>query len=334
MKSKTLCLILIGIAVGSISARAEDHSGHAEHKGHEHAEKEQAEHVDKDEHAEEGKHEEHEEGAIKLSDEVLREFGIEVKTAGTAEIALETTLPGEILINQDRLAHVVPRYPGVVLEVRKNIGDTVIKGEVVAILEGNDSLTPYPLKSMIDGVVIDKHITLGEGLQTDRSVYTIADLSEVWVSVTLYQKDLLTVRKGFSAVISGGEHLSTAAGIIDYVSPTLDQHTRTGYARLVLPNADALWKPGMFITARVKVGSESPAVVIPKTALQTLEHGVSVFVQTEEGFEPREVELGKFHRTRVEIVSGLQPGETYVSEGGFTLKAELGRGEMDSGHSH
>lgn len=306
MKSKTIYLMAAAMAFALGSVQAEEHGGH----------------------------DGHEEGAIKLSPEVLQEFGIELATAAGGTIAVETMLPGEIQINQDRLAHVVPRYPGVVLEVKKNIGDSVKKGEVVAVLEGNDSLTPYSLKAMIDGVVIDKHITLGESLQTDRDVYTIADLGDVWVSVTLYQKDLALVRKGQTVTISGGVRMEPAQGKIDYVSPTLDERTRTGYARVVLPNKDGRWKPGMFIAAEVEVGNKAALVVVPQTALQTLEEGISVFVETDEGFEPRRVEPGRANRTQVEILSGLEAGERYVSKGGFTLKAELGRGEMDEGHSH
>jgi len=243
-------------------------------------------------------------------------------------------LPGEIQINQDRLAHVVPRYAGVVLEVKKNIGDSVKKGETVAILEGNDSLTPYPLKSMIAGVVIDKHVTKGESLQTDREIYAIANLSNVWVNITLYQKDLAQVRKGQAVTISGGVHLDSTKGIIDYVSPTLDERTRTGYARVVLPNRNGHWKPGMFISAKVEISNKAAKIVIPKTALQTLKEGISVFVKTDEGFEPRLVKIGRTNRKQVEVLSGLKSGDRYVSKGGFTLKAELGRSEMSSGHSH
>jgi cobalt-zinc-cadmium efflux system membrane fusion protein len=77
-------------------------------------------------------HNEHEEGAIKLSSEVLKEFGVELDTVTSGTISFSTTLPGEVQINQDRLAHVVPRYPGVVLEVKKKIGDVVSEEDVLA----------------------------------------------------------------------------------------------------------------------------------------------------------------------------------------------------------
>jgi cobalt-zinc-cadmium efflux system membrane fusion protein len=277
-------------------------------------------------------HNEHEEGAIKLSSEVLKEFGVELDTVTSGTISFSTTLPGEVQINQDRLAHVVPRFPGVVLEVKKKIGDVVSEGDVLAVIEGNDSLTPYMLEAMTGGTIIEKHITKGENLQTEESAYTIADLSDVWVILTLYQKDLFQVRVGQAVTVSGGAHLSSAKGVIDYVSPTLDEHTRTGYARVVLSNQDGMWKPGMFITGDIDQGEEPVDLVVPKTAIQTLDEGASVFVETSEGFVPRKVSLGRANRTHVEILSGLADGERYVVRGGFTLKAELGRGEMDEGH--
>jgi cobalt-zinc-cadmium efflux system membrane fusion protein len=316
---------IAGMAAAAMGAQAQQ--GHSDEDGHGHAATKAAE-------TGHDGHDEHEEGLIKLSPEVLEEFGVELDTARSGTIAFTTTLPGEIQINQDRLAHVVPRYPGLVLEVRKKIGDTVARGEVLAILEGNDSLTPFPLKSMIDGTVIDKHITLGESLQPDSVVYTIADLDDVWVNLTLYQKDLLLVRKGQPVTVTGGAHLPTAQGVIDYVSPTMDEHTRTGSARVVLPNPDGAWKPGMFVLGAVFLGEEAAGVVVPATAIQTLEDGASVFVETAEGFEPRPVRLGRMNRLQVEILSGLRAGERYVARGGFTLKAELGRGEMDEGHAH
>jgi cobalt-zinc-cadmium efflux system membrane fusion protein len=221
-----------------------------------------------------------------------------------------------------------------VLEVHKNIGDQVRNGEAVAVLESNDSLTPYTLKSRIDGTVIAKHITLGESLNDSHSCYTIADLSNVWINITLYQKDLNLVKKGQSVTVYGGEHMQPARGRIAYVSPILDEHTRTGCARVVLPNPDGRWKPGMFITAEISIGSTKAAVAIPPTAIHTINGSPAVFVLNEDGFEPRPVKTGHANRNLIEISDGLKTGEQYAAKGGFTLKAELGRGNLHSGHNH
>ncbi|MFQ5444847.1 MAG: secretion protein HlyD, partial [Nitrospinales bacterium] len=74
--------------------------------------------------------------------------------------------------------------------------------------------------------------------------------------------------------------------------------------------------------------------VVPKTALQTIEGQTVVFVKTEEGFEPKPVTLGKTSETHVEIISGIKPGQQYIAQGGFTLKAQLAKGGFSAGHSH
>ena len=306
----------------------EDH-GHVEHE--EHAGKKDT-HLDHDDHDEHG-HEK--QSAVKLDQEAMQDFGIIVETARPGTLDIHTTLPGEIQVNQDRQAHIVPRYPGLVIEVKKTIGDGVRKGEVLAILEGNESLAPYELKSLIDGIIIEKHITLGESLAADDVVFTVADLDTVWVDRTVYQRNIASVRRGQEVVISGGEHLPIVKGTISYVSPTVDKHTRTGHARVVLANSDGSWKPGLFVTGKIALDHVKVAVMVPKTALQTIEGSQTIFVKVGDGYVPTPIKVGRKNKSHVEIISGLRPGERYVSRGGFTLKAELARGELEhAGHAH
>ena len=321
---------------------ASDHAGHDHeqehteeesedaHAGHDHGEEESEDaHTGHDEHGHE------KEGAIRLSTEAMQDFGVAVEAAGPGTLDLHTTLPGEVRINQDRQAHIVPRYPGLVIEVKRHIGDGVQKGDVLAVLEGNESLAPYELKSLIDGTIIEKHITLGESLKEDDVVFTVADLDTVWIGLTIYQKDIAMVRPGQEIIVSGGNHLPTAKGTISYVSPTVDSHTRTGHARVVLPNLDGAWKPGLFVTGTILLDQVHADVVAPRTALQTIEGAQVVFIETSEGFEPRPVNIGRRNHDHVEILSGLRPGDRYVSRGGFTIKAEMARGELEhAGHAH
>jgi cobalt-zinc-cadmium efflux system membrane fusion protein len=88
------------------------------------------------------------------------------------------------------------------------------------------------------------------------------------------------------------------------------------------------------VTARVAVGSSATGIVIPKSALQTFEGRSVVFVQDKDGFEPKPVEIGRQNAVQVEILSGLAAGQTYVSKGAFTLKAQLSKGAFGDGHNH
>ena len=195
-------------------------------------------------------------------------------------------------------------------------------------------VTRYEMRAPFDGVVVEKHIVLGEALKDDTEVFVVADLSLVWVNVRVYQKDLPVVHKGLPVVLSARHGKTMAKGKIAWVSPRIDVHTRTAQARVVLPNTDGNWRPGLFVTARIAVDGIEVPLLISKVALQTVEGRLSVFVKTNEGFEPKPVTIGRSTEMYAEVTKGLQPGQWYVTKGAFTLKAELGRGDFGHGHAH
>ena len=317
-----IAIVAVTIAGATVAYRAlgPSEDQHVEAEGH-HGE-------------EEGRDEHGEEAVVQLTTEEMKEFGIEVGTAEGGTLHIYTTLPGEIVANQDHVAHVVPRFPGIVTDVRKQLGDHVEKGEVLAIIESNESLVEYQMKALIDGIVIDKHITLGEVLGEDDEAYVVADLSTVWVNLSVYQEDLPDVRTGLTAVISAGHDIPDVTAKISYVGPVVDEHTRTGLARVVLSNKKRFWRPGLFVTGRILISEEMVPLLVPETALQTIEDETCVFIETNEGFEPQPVGIGRRNDTHVEIVSGLTAGQRYVTRGGFTLKAELSKGAFGDGHGH
>jgi cobalt-zinc-cadmium efflux system membrane fusion protein len=276
----------------------------------------------------------HGERIVRVSDEELEEFGVEVATAGPGRLRLHVDLAGEVTFDPDRVAHIVPRFPGVVREVRKKIGDRVEKGEVIAVIESNESLSPYEVRSLIDGTVIELHMTRGELIENADHSVVVADLSRVWVNLSVYQKDLPHVRLGQPVTIEAGPDHPEARGVVDYVSPVVDEETRTAIARVVLPNRDGEWKPGLFVKGVLTVGEVDAEVAVPKTAIEMLGGQSVVFVRTDGGFRPRVVMVGRSNDTHVEIVGGLAPGQRYVVRNGFTLKAELEKGAFGEGHGH
>lgn len=293
--------------------------------------------TDHDDH--EQQHEESEgnsiEDTVALSDEVFKEFGIVVGVAGPDVVIRTISLPAEIHANEDRLAHIAPRFPGIASEVRKSVGDSVKAGEILAIIESSESLAPYPLKAQIDGTVIERHITRGEPVSQARGrVFTVADLSEVWVDISVYQKHLTSVQLGQTVHISAGHGLAEAEGTISYVSPIVDEETRTATARVVLANPKGLWRPGLFVTAVVELERVEVPVAVPRTALEEVEGSTVVFVRGQDGFAPRPVTFGLRGRDLVEVTAGLKPGDSYVTQGGFTLKSELAREELADGDDH
>lgn len=291
-------------------------------------------HAEDDVHDVHDDHDDHDDlGLVRLSPEEIREFGIQLRRATRGVIEMMLEMPGEVRPDADRLAHIVPRYSGIVTEVRAHIGDRVQKGQVLAIIESNESLAPFEVRTLLSGTVIGKHIALGEAAARDRDAFVIADLSNVWIDVTVYQRDLDRVRVGQTVRVLVG-HEPIDEGAIVYLTPVVDDRTRTATARVVLPNDEGFWRPGMFVTAHVVVEKTEVPVAIPLTALQTLGGHPVVFVETDEGFAPEPVTLGRSGDVNVEVLAGLDAGERYVSAGGFTLKAELEKGAVGHGHAH
>ncbi len=382
---------------------------HGEHDGHDHGAEAKA-----DDHAGHD-HGEEEEG-LTVSPAMMKDFGIVVAPVGPGTLAQTTRLPGEVVFNADRVAHVTPSVAGVVREVRFSVGERVEAGDVMAILGSrelaaarseylaaqarlgldreslsrderllndrigterqvlearqavreaeialnlaeqslfalgqtdeqvkalaaaeNTALDRFELRAPLGGVVIERHLTLGEIVsdQPDEVPFVVADLSSVWVDLTVHQRDLASVQSGQKVRIDFGHGLPDATGTLAFVSPAVDEQTRTANARVVLSNPDGVWRPGIFVTGRVATASSQAAVVIPTSAIQDIDGEAAVFVEHDGAFEPRPVRIGQRTGDTAEVLSGLETGERVVVENGFALKAEMNRGALEhAGHAH
>jgi cobalt-zinc-cadmium efflux system membrane fusion protein len=196
------------------------------------------------------------------------------------------------------------------------------------------SFTEYTLAAPFGGTVIDRHITIGEMVAAGSPVFSVADLGAVWIDLSVYQKDIGSIRDG-QPVRVDTPHGDGVELTIDFVQPIVGEDTRTATARIIAPNGDGIWHPGCFVKARVVTSKNEVPVVIPSSAVIRMEDGDDVvFVQTDEGFEPRPVTVGRLTCDHVEVVDGLEPGDRYVAAGGFSLKAELGKDAFGDGHGH
>src|ERR1700716_2574384 len=138
---------------------------------------------------------------IEVSEEARKKSGIELAVAGPAVLRQTGKLNGKINTKEDRTAQVRPRFPGIVKSVGKRLGDTVKKGEALAVIESNESLQSYEVKSEIDGTVIEKKITLGEYVDTGRNIFVVADLSTVWIDFSVYRRESEKLHEGAKVFI-------------------------------------------------------------------------------------------------------------------------------------
>jgi cobalt-zinc-cadmium efflux system membrane fusion protein len=278
-----------------------------------------------DEHAAEVAHEEN----VKLTPEQIREAGIGVAQAGPANIRERLPLYGVIAPNAERVREVGARFPGVIRSVNKRLGDAVKQGEALATVESNESLQTYRVVAPLAGVITARHANEGE--QTgDRQLFTVADLSTVWVELSLFPRDLAKVHVGQSVRVKSGDTNTSAEGKVVFVAPFGSSSNQTLTARVLLDNSGRKWAPGLYVTAEVTLSSASVPVAVANDALQTFEGKTVVFAQREEGFEPAPLQLGRNDGEFAEVKSGLQAGASYATRNSFILKAELGKGE--AGH--
>lgn len=316
------CLWLLAVTTQCGRDAADD--DHAEETHHAHDGGDDHAHGDADGHATPG--------TVTITPEALAANNVVVAKAGAGIVATEIDLPGEIVLNADRVAHIVPRFPGIVLKVNKGLGDTVNRGDILAVIQSNASAAPYDVTSMIEGVVIEKHVALGEFVRDDADLFVVADLSTVWVNISVYARFLADVKRGQEVRITSAGLGEKASGAIDYIGPIVGETTRTGVARVVLPNPERTWQPGLFVTAHIMVSEARVQVAVPDAAIQTIDGREVVFVREGDAFTARPVDTGRRSHDLVEIVGGLAPGEDYVAEGSFIFKAELGKSE--AGHEH
>ena len=157
-----------------------------------------------------------------------------------------------------------------------------------------------PVPSPFAGTVIEKGAVLGELAQPDKSLFTVADLSTVWIEANLYEKDLGRVHLGAEASITVQAYPDQSfVGRLAYVSALVDRESRTVKARIEVPNRDGKLKPEMFATAIVQTEERVRALSVPTEAVVLVDNRNTVFVKDADGFEPRTVTLG-------ELVGGRQ----------------------------
>lgn len=386
-------IVLGGLLAGAGILLAERHktgeaAGHAEEAGHAHDEGERKEHDD--------------ERLVKLTGEQMAKAGIAVQAAGPATLQAAAEFSGEIRFDEDRTAHVVPRLAGVAEQVAASLGQTVRKGQLLAVIASTSlseqrselltaqrrreaahvsferekklwqekisaeqdylqaqtalqeadiavqnamqklaavgaagsaaRLNRFEIRAPFDGTVVEKHLTLGEAVKEDASIFTVSDLRSVWAEFNVAPKDLASVRVGQRVAVSSTAFESKVEGTISYVGALLGEQTRTARARVTLTNPQGAWRPGLFVTVSVFGDDQEVALAVSADAVQTLENQTMVFKAVAGGFEASPVRIGRSDGRTVEVLGGLEAGAQVAASNTFILKSELGK--ASAGHEH
>src|SRR4030042_1248094 len=197
-------------------------------------------------------------------------------------------------------------------------------------LQKNDSGNNHPfipISSAIDGVVLEKSVTQGEVVNPEKVLFTVADLSTLWVLIHLYEKDVPRLKAGMAVKVSVTAFPDRDfRGTISYIGDVVDEKMRTVNARVTVNNTGGLLKPGMFATVSIdtRAAEVEKALTVPESAVLIEGSTRYVFVQAgPDRFKKRDITVGRTLGKKMEVVSGLKEGDPVVTKGAFTLKSEL-----------
>lgn len=306
---------------GSEKQTHDDHSDHVEESGH-------GEHGHGDENGHEGEHEE----KITITDVGMGVSGINIQVAGPQTITRIVAVTGEIALNKDRVAHISPRFPGVVKTVHVKLGQRIKKGQTLAVVEANGSETNYSLKSRMNGTVIKQQLVRGQFIPTGHNAFQIADLSDVWLQLKVPEKYALAVQKGQSITLLDGSK-KVAEAKIDYLAAVMHEDSQSRLVRAVLDNKSNQWRPGQFVKAKIKLGETVVSLAVTQDAIQSMNNRPVVFEEVETNtFQPREVSLGIKNSEWAEVTSGISKGMRYAATSSYILKADLMKSEAEHEH--
>lgn len=202
-------------------------------------------------------------------------------------------------------------------------------GAITASSQGRALPRTITLRAPIAGEVVERHVHLGAVVDPTQPLVRIADLSSVWIVLSMFERDLGRVRVGDNVeVLSEVSPGTSFHGAVEHVGATVDEETRTADVRVVVDNTERRLRPGQFVHATLHAASEArhDAILLPQAAITQIEGLPSVFTRMGPvRYDVRPLELGNTYGNRVEVRRGLAPGDEVVIEGAFALKSELER---------
>lgn len=195
----------------------------------------------------------------------------------------------------------------------------------------------FPITAPFAGTVIQKKATLGELATPSEALFTVADLSKVWIEANLSELQLSKVQRGARATVAVSAYPEERfAGRVTYIASVLEKESRSIPARIEVDNKDGRLKPEMFVTATIEttgaVEQKREALVVPDEAIVLLQGQPTVFVFEHGAYEPRPIEAGEKLSGRTVVKSGLQAGDQVVNAGAYALKARLLKSQIGDAH--
>lgn len=284
----------------------------------------------------EAPHEESGHGKITLKKEVQESIGLTVTDVQRKKIVSYLEVYGTIAQDTENTTHILAEVPGILKSFKAVEGDTVEEKALLAVIETHHQGVREIL-SPAHGIVVARYVREGERVDAMTSIATIADPDLLRASFDLYEKDLGRVSLGQKTVVTSAAYPGKKfTGKVVFISPRVDDVTRTVKIRADIENEEHLLKFGMFLTGKIEKESEQEFLAVPQEAVQTLEGSKAVFARTgADTFEIRKIKTGLETAEDAVVLEGLEEGEEIAVKGSFVLKSELMKEALgEEGHSH
>ncbi len=376
------------------------------------------------------------------SAEAVEKAGVDIAVVQERQIIEAATANGEVIYDQNRMAHLSSRVAGAVWHVERQVGDRVHKGDCLALVDASDigkaksellqaiaqvrlkqttfdrikklaestiplrqlreadtalqeakirqqtalqllanlgmhlnvedfasldvpeiadrihflglpddlanRLDPhtttsnlFPIRSPLDGVIIERHVVPGEVVDTSELLFAVADLSQMWLTLNVREDDAKYVSLGQTVLFrpNTSAHEAEIRGAVAWISTSADDQTRTVKVRVELPNSDGRLRANTFGTGRIVLRDEPKAIVVPNEAVHWDGSCYVVFVRDKNYHHPdspkffhvRSVRPGVKEASMTEIIAGLLPGEVVASKNSVVLEAQLLKSSLGAG---
>ena len=316
---KLIVVILIAFALGIAISQGVFNKG----KANDHKE---------DSHNEEGHSEE--DAGLSLNKKSQELIDLKTKVVQPDIFKKNIAVVGQVAQDAQVSIHVVSPVIGTITQIQSQIGSVVRKDDVLCVVSKvNGEATLHEVKAPITGTVIGAFGKVGDRVDIVSSIYTIADLTQLWATLEVYEKDIAEIKLGQKAAVRSVAYPDQVFdGEIVFISPRVDENTHTIKLRAQVQNANNDLKLGMFVNADIVIESDAKYIILPQEAVHIVDGKKVVFIKTaEEKFVVREVKIKDESNDMVAVYEGIKEGETVVIQDGFLLKSELLKSKMGEG---
>ncbi|MDY6945604.1 MAG: efflux RND transporter periplasmic adaptor subunit [Pseudomonadota bacterium] len=272
-----------------------------------------------------------EQGRTTIAAGVAQSMGVVTSEAGAATLKETLSLSGVIQADPARVSRVRARFPGVVRQVAVEPWANVSRGALLAQVQSNESLQNYSITAPIGGVLVEHLAQVGEATG-EAALFTIIDLTKVWVELDVFQSDLARISEQQPVAVLDLDGRKLADGQLSRIAPLAVHGSQSVRARVVINNATGQLRPGQFVTANVTVAEREVPLAIRRDALQRFRDSDVVFEQSGDTYQARVLELGRSDSTHIEVVGGLTRGARYVTKNSYLIKADIEK--AGAGHDH